>query len=119
MGFTRTWVLLKESINILLEGVPEGIQLSSIHNELAAIPKVCNVHDLHVWAVTSGKVSLTVHLVIDANSPETQSTNAIQLILKTAHKILIEKFNITHTTIQIETENCGHDDLDKANHLSY
>ncbi len=83
----RTWSLLKESINILLEGVPDGIELSSIHNELAAIPKVCNVHDLHVWAVTSGKVSLTVHLVIDSISPDTQSINAAQFILKTANNI--------------------------------
>lgn len=116
----RTWVLLKESINILLEGVPDGIELAAIHNELAAIPKVCNVHDLHVWAVTSGKVSLTVHLVIDPNAVhDDQSIHTIQSILKTAHKILIEKFKITHSTIQIETENCGHDDLDKASHLSY
>lgn len=109
----RSWSLLKAGINILLEGVPDGIELTSIHNALAKILHVTNVHDLHIWAVTSGKVSLTVHLVID------DMTTSPQSVLETASALLASQFNITHATIQIETKNCGHDDLDRASHLSY
>lgn len=103
----RTWILLKESINILLEGVPKGIEITKIQSALSSIPNVINVHDLHIWAVTSGKISLTVHLVIDSAKEDINS----QTILGQANLILENEFKITHTTIQIETEHCGHDDL--------
>jgi cobalt-zinc-cadmium efflux system protein len=99
----RAWTLLKECINILLEGVPEGIELGEIHDALLTLNGVFDVHDVHVWALTSGKISLTAHLVID------QSVENLQSLLKSASKILEEKFNITHTTIQIETDKCDHD----------
>lgn len=53
----RTWKLLSESLNILLEGVPQGIELDKIHNELAALSGVKEVHDLHIWAITSGRIA--------------------------------------------------------------
>src|SRR5581483_12390088 len=64
----RTWVLLKESLNILLEGVPAGLKLDEIEQALLALPGVEGVHDLHAWALTSGKNSLTVHLVCNADA---------------------------------------------------
>ena len=96
----RTWSLLKESINILLEGVPEGIELAEINDALMELSGVSDVHDIHVWALSSGKISLTAHLVvydIAKNEP---------LLIQKAAKILEEKFNITHTTIQIESVRC-------------
>ncbi len=101
----RSWILLKESINILLEGVPAGIELAAINDALSGIAGVKDVHDLHVWALTSGKISLTVHLVIN------QGVEDIQKILQAANKCLEEQFNITHSTVQLETNHCGHDDL--------
>ena len=96
----RTWLLLKQSVNILLEGVPEGIELAQIEEALKSIPGVTGVHDLHVWAITSGKVSLTAHLLIDASKQEGDQ------VIKQAIKYLEEQFHITHSTIQIELENC-------------
>lgn len=57
----RTWKLLKESLNVLLEGVPQGLELDEIAQALLAIPGVSELHDLHVWALSSGKNSLTAH----------------------------------------------------------
>lgn len=96
----RTWLLLKQSVNILLEGVPEGIELAQIEEALQSIPGVSDVHDLHVWAITSGKVSLTAHLLVDA-----VRQNGDQVV-KQASEMLEERFHIAHSTIQIEMENC-------------
>jgi len=94
-------VLLKESLNILLEGVPEGIELAEINAALLKLKGVTDVHDLHVWALTNGKISLTAHLVIDAGVKDDNQ------ILETASKLLEERYAITHSTIQIETVKCA------------
>lgn len=96
----RTWSLLKQSLNILLEGVPEGLQLAQIETALQQVVGVNSVHDLHVWAITSGKVSLTAHLVIDEAQQDSATT------LKAVNQVLKDQFQITHSTIQIESINC-------------
>ncbi|VFT16964.1 cation efflux system protein [Pseudomonas aeruginosa] len=57
----RTWILLRESLHVLLEGVPKEIQLAELREALLGIPGVTGLHDLHVWSITSGKISLTSH----------------------------------------------------------
>ena len=96
----RAWKLLKESINILLEGVPEGIELADIHDTLLQLPGVSDVHDLHVWALTSHKISLSAHLVFN------QDVQNEQAILQMANQVLEKQFNILHTTIQVESVKC-------------
>ncbi len=96
----RSWSLLKESINILLEGVPEGIELNQINDVLLDLPGVLDVHDLHVWALTNGKISLSAHIIID------EKTKDDFPLLEAVIKLLEEKFAITHSTIQIETLKC-------------
>lgn len=96
----RTWFLLKESLNILLEGVPEGIDLGAVAHAMRQMPNVTEIHDLHVWAITSGKTSLTAHAVIDAPQ-EVQEQTLTQL----AHLVL-ERFGIAHTVIQVERVRC-------------
>lgn len=96
----RTWKLLKESLNILLEGVPSDLALRDIEQALVAVPGVQAIHDLHVWALTSGNNSLTVHLVIDAGAVE-------QDVLGAAARVLKERFQLTHTTIQVEAAACA------------
>ncbi len=96
----RTWILLKESINILLEGVPEGIELAEISGALLDLPGIRDVHDLHVWALTSGKISLTAHIVIEPHLEKEHN------LLAAATHLLEERFHITHSTIQIETTEC-------------
>lgn len=95
----RTWTLLSESINILLEGVPRGLQLDAIHTTLLAIPGVADIHDLHVWSITTGKNSLTAHLILDNPAIDPQ------VILQQATRA-IEAFGVTHSTVQIETVSC-------------
>jgi cobalt-zinc-cadmium efflux system protein len=98
----RTWILLKDSINILLEGVPEGIDVGEVEQAMRAVPGVSSIHDLHIWALTSGKPSLTAHVVYDpVYSPESQLIPALQ-------KGLAERFNVFHTTLQFERVPCAH-----------
>lgn len=106
----RTWVLLKSSLNILLEGVPDDIDLDAVRKTLLDAPGVRSIHDLHVWALTSGKVSLTAHVV---NDP---SVNTATSILPRIRQDLAEHFGITHVTVQCELEPC-HQAEEAAEHF--
>ncbi|NEX63313.1 cation diffusion facilitator family transporter [Noviherbaspirillum galbum] len=99
----RTWTLLKESMNVLLEGVPEGIGLAEVQEAILAQPGVTSLHDLHVWSISSGKASLTVHVVCaDANADWPSQLEAIR-------SMLAERFDIHHSTIQLESTPCEQD----------
>lgn len=95
----RTWVLLKETMNILLEGVPPGIELKTIRSELLQFEAVKDIHELHVWAISNHKVSLTAHVVVDKKVSHEQLISDINMHLAT-------EFNICHTTLQIEYKKC-------------
>ena len=96
----RTWILLKESLNILLEGVPEGMDIGEVQKAMHAVPGVLSVHDFHLWAISSGKTSLTAHVVYDPTySPEDQLLPALQ-------DVLAKRFNVHHTTLQYEKTPC-------------
>ncbi|AMO99883.1 cation diffusion facilitator transporter family protein [Collimonas arenae] len=100
----RTWVLLKESVNILLEGVPEGMDIDQVQSAMRAVPGVLSVHDFHLWALTSGKASLTAHVVYDpAYAVEQQLLPALK-------DVLARQFSVYHTTLQFETFPCAHTD---------
>jgi len=95
----RTWLLFRASVNILLEGVPEGVDLAQVRTSILAVPGVCGVHDLHVWAVASREPSLSAHVVIeDAAHSERALGDVAQL--------LGERFHIHHSTIQVESGAC-------------
>lgn len=87
----RTWTLLKASVNVLMEGVPEGIDLDALRAELAALPGVTEVHDLHVWSVTSGEHTLTAHLVAAPGGA----------LLAQVHQVA-ERYGLEHSTVQLE-----------------
>ena len=97
--FPRTWNLLTDSFNILLEGVPKGTDIESIKREIKEIQGITDVHDLHIWAITSGKINLTCHIV------NTEKSNSEELLFQ-IRKLLSEKHKITHVTIQFERVNC-------------
>lgn len=100
----RTWILLKDSINILLEGVPSGIDVAAIHAAIGGLTGIREVHDLHVWAITSGNTSLSAHVVIGEDTqPDRDLVPAIRAMLR-------ERFGIRHSTIQCEYVPC--DDAD-------
>ncbi|MDP3654442.1 MAG: cation diffusion facilitator family transporter [Rhodoferax sp.] len=97
----RTWILLKESLNILLEGTPQGLSLEEVTTAMRSIPGVTDVHDLHVWVLTSGKNSLTAHVV---HAADVAPPDIIEKI-----KVLVAKrFEVFHTTIQCEPVACEH-----------
>lgn len=93
----RTWILLRDATSILLEATPAGLDLSKIRECLSSIEGIKKVHDVHVWALTSGVNYLTAHVV---RSYDTR----LNLILISAHAMLKEKFPITHVTVQVEDE---------------
>lgn len=92
----RTWSLLKKSINILMEGVPVGIDYEDVKNAILEVKGVTGLFDLHIWSITSGMNALSAHAVIIDQSKS-------QIILKEIESILENRFKIMSSTIQIET----------------
>lgn len=90
-----TWGLLKESLRLTLNGVPKDINLKEVKLYLQSIQGVTNVHDLHVWAISTTEVALTVHLVMPAHQQQAFSYHTV------SHE-LHHRFQVTHTTIQVE-----------------
>lgn len=95
----RTWALLKDTMRILLEGVPPHLTLSEIRASIAATPGVAGVHDLHVWSLTSDDSSLSVHVELREGADAEVVRQAVATRLK-------EAFQIDHATIQTETVPC-------------
>jgi cobalt-zinc-cadmium efflux system protein len=93
--------IIRETINILLEGTPRGISLEEIRSEMQAVEGVVDVHDLHVWSLGSNSSALACHVTI-ADIPPSLST----CILTRLNHVLKEHFRIHHTTIQFEHLSC-------------
>ena len=93
----RTWALLRQTVNILLEGAPAHLDVTEIEEALCSAPSVRRVHDLHVWTLTSGREAMSAHVVVEPGAPSDK-------ILEELHIVLHARFGIDHTTIQIETE---------------
>ncbi|RQO69911.1 cation transporter [Pedobacter sp. KBW06] len=101
----RTWILLKESVGILLEGTPKDIDIQELRQSTAKLKGVAGIHDLHVWVLTSGVNAMSVHVVAE----EGQLSD---VVLKTVQQHIRNNFNISHTTIQVE----GRDFEEEATH---
>jgi cobalt-zinc-cadmium efflux system protein len=97
-----TWGLLRESINLSMDAVPAGIDPSAVENYLANLEGVTAVHDLHIWAMSTTEVALTVHLVMEQGPRD-------DLFLHDVSDALRERFGIGHATTQIECGNCARD----------
>jgi cobalt-zinc-cadmium efflux system protein len=93
----RTWGLLRQAVNVLLEGTPAHIELSEIERAIEETPGVRRVHDLHVWTLTSGREAMSAHVVVD-------DLAGGERLLERLHALLHTRFGIDHTTIQVETE---------------
>lgn len=96
----RIWLLLKKSVHILMEGVPPNISYEEVKKSILEIKGVTGIFDLHIWTISSNQDALTAHVVI---SDRTKS----ELVLREIMSILEKKFNISHSTIQIETYHPG------------
>lgn len=93
----RTWALLKEAVGILLEGTPAHINLAAVREAISKVEGVKDVHDLHVWTLTSGVHALSVHVVLSDCIVHNQ-------VLTAVHKCVAAEFNIQHATVQLEAE---------------
>jgi cobalt-zinc-cadmium efflux system protein len=96
-----TWGLLKESVNLALDAVPEGIDPDAVGAYLAGLPGVTGVHDLHIWGMSTTESALTVHLV----KPDTENCDGL---LHQTYEELHGQFGIEHATIQVERGQGGH-----------
>ena len=94
--------VLKESVHVLAEGMPEGMTATGIKDVLRRVSGVSEVHDLHVWTVAPGYIALSAHVVIDDQA--ISQTAEIMAALKGSME---KDFNISHTTIQFECGSCG------------
>jgi cobalt-zinc-cadmium efflux system protein len=90
-----TWGLFLQSMNLSLDAVPENIEPAAVRTYLAALPGVTQVHDLHIWAMSTTETALTVHLV----RPDAQIDD--DWLAEIAHQ-LHDRFSIEHATIQLE-----------------
>jgi cobalt-zinc-cadmium efflux system protein len=95
------WGIIKESLNILLEGLPRGIQLDAVVAEVRRLPGVIDVHDVHIWSLASHTHALSCHVLI-----EDVPLSASESILRSVNSLLARRFDITHTTIQFEHALC-------------
>lgn len=90
--------LIRESVNVLLEGVPRGIDINAVEQKIRESKGVKGVHDLHVWCITPTKIcAMSCHIVVEANVDRKQLISDLITILR-------KEFGIDHTTIQIEEE---------------
>ncbi len=90
------WRVTRDTVHILMEGAPQNINVEEVKSTLLNITVVKEVHDLHIWSVTSDFQVLTCHLIINGN--ETQN------VLKEATDVLKKKFHVEHVTIQVEID---------------
>jgi len=92
----RTWVLMKDAVGVLLEGTPYDVDITQLRESMKQVPGVTDVHDLHVWSLTSGVNAMSAHVVVTA---EINTQNGI---LTRLNELITSKFNIAHTTLQLE-----------------
>jgi cobalt-zinc-cadmium efflux system protein len=93
-----SWGLIKESTHILMEGAPPGLSVNEIEETVLQQSGICCIHDLHVWTIAGQRPALSVHVVL----AESESIDGNQVLMD-LRRMLKAKFNIEHSTIQIET----------------
>lgn len=91
----RTWVLLRDTTNVLLEGVPSGLQLNEVRKVIGGVPGVADLHDLHVWSMSTDDGSCTVHVTLTAEADPDTVRKAVAAVVDT-------RFGIAHATVQTE-----------------
>jgi cobalt-zinc-cadmium efflux system protein len=94
--FLTTWNVFRESLDLALDAVPTHIDVGDVRRHLCGLRGVKQVHDLHVWAMSTDDVALTAHLVVDEPTPDAL------VLLDEAAKGLRERFGIEHSTLQLE-----------------
>jgi cobalt-zinc-cadmium efflux system protein len=96
-----SWGIVRETINILLEGTPNGLNVAAMAAEMQAVPGVQDVHDLHVWAIADGMNALSCHV----NVVETDSFDAARVV-RDIKALLSDRYQVRHSTIETECSDC-------------
>lgn len=96
-----TWGLLKESLKLSLDAVPQSIQLEEVKKEILKVKGVSSVHHIHIWAMSTTKNAMTAHLILEKNLEEKQI-----MAIKHAVKHAMEHINVQHVTLETEQEFC-------------
>ena len=96
------WDIIRESLNILLEGLPRGIYLADVTEAMGTVEGVLGVHHLHIWSLGSNTHALSCHVLIEDVPPSASET-----ILRSLNALLDRRFGIAHTTVQFEHVSCG------------
>ena len=97
------WGIVRETVNLLLEGTPREVDLAAVRTEITGTKLVTGVHDLHVWALSSDEMALSCHIVIDDTS-----LGDAEHVVRDLESKLCDRFAIGHTTIQVEScHPCG------------
>jgi cobalt-zinc-cadmium efflux system protein len=107
----RTWRLLREAVDVLLEASPEGIDLDEIRTHMARLPGVREVHELHVWTITSGLPVFSAHVVVD---PQIIEAGRSAIMLDQLQECLRGHFDVDHSTFQLEP--AGHAEHERPMH---
>ncbi len=94
--------IIKDTLNILLEGLPRGIELQTVVSEMRGVEGVVDVHDLHIWSLSSTTHALSCHVLIEDMPPSSSD-----LILDRINGLLCDRFGIRHTTVQFEHRACA------------
>ena len=98
-----SWRIVREAVNLLMEGAPADVDVSAVTAEITRTPHVTSVHDLHVWALSSESTALSMHVVVD----DVSLGDAEHIVRDVEHR-LCDRFGIGHTTIQVEScHPCG------------
>ncbi|HET6561828.1 MAG TPA: cation diffusion facilitator family transporter [Marmoricola sp.] len=95
----RAWLLAREAVDVLLEATPPGLDPGEIRTHLLDVPGVVDVHDLHVWTITSGMPSLSVHVTV---TDETLESEGVGALLDRFSACVASHFDVEHTTFQLE-----------------
>jgi cobalt-zinc-cadmium efflux system protein len=95
----RTWLLLRDAVGVLLEGTPADVNLAALREAIGRVAGVADVHDLHVWSLTSGVNAMSVHTVLADHSLHDEVLLAVQRKVKS-------DFKIAHATVQVECQGC-------------
>jgi cobalt-zinc-cadmium efflux system protein len=96
------WDIIHESLNILLEGLPRGLELKDVVGSMRAVEGVLDVHDLHIWSLGSSTHALSCHVLI--GDVPLSASNAV---LRGLNEMLADRFHISHTTVQFEHISCA------------
>jgi cobalt-zinc-cadmium efflux system protein len=110
MIFYSSIRLLKESVDILMERTPKHIDIEKLQKEILSAKGIESIHDLHVWSICSNVHALNAHLIVNSMSVKDTEKLTAQI-----NKQLAEKYNIIHTTLQYECQDCGIEGIGDAN----